>query len=195
MGNQEQSGVQRLKTKTRSVWPALCAVLFLLAGGAGAFAEEEDAHDHGAAPRNVDVAPRAEARIGNQEIVIAYERDRLVLFLQRYSDGQPTPGAELAITVDFVPVAFKEIAPGTYITDNVMLAAGHNDLELTYKIGDREGTETIPLTLLGGSVQKGTARIVMPSSTTSGLLLAVLAFGIYIAVSALLAFRSRSRAA
>lgn len=195
MGNKARAVGQGLRTNIRhAVMQALCAVLLLLAGGAAVHAQ--DGHDHGAAPRAIIVSPRAEARIGNQEAVIAYDRNRLVLFLQRYSDGQPTTGAQLEMTIDFVPVSFEEVAPGTYVANDVMLAGGRNDLELTYKIGEREGTEIIPLTLVQRSVETSvTRKMTAPSTTTHGLLLAGLAIGIYIAVSALLAFRSRSRAA
>jgi len=95
-----------------------------------------------------------------------------------------------------VPVSFEEVAPGTYVANDVMLAGGRNDLELTYKIGDRDGTETIPLTLPQRGIEtSATRKMTAPSNATHGLLLAGLAIGIYIAVSALLAFRSRSRAA
>ena len=178
----------------RALMQALCAFALLLAGGAGAYTQ--DGHNHGAEPRAITVAPRAEARIGNQEAVIAYDRNRLVLFLQRYSDGQPTTGAQLEMNIDFIPVAFEEVAPGTYVANDVMLAAGRSDLELTYKIGDKEGTQTIALLLpQRGTETSAMRKMVAPTNATHGLLLAGLAIGIYIAVSALLAFRSRSRAA
>lgn len=195
MGNKGQAGVQGLGMNMRRVvLPWLCAALLSLAGGAGAFAQ--DSHNHGAEPRAITVSPRAEVRIGNQEAVIAYDRNRLVLFLQRYSDGQPTPGAQLEMTIDFIPVTFEEVAPGTYVANDVMLAAGRNDLELTYKIDDREGTQTIALMLPQRGIETAAMRkMTAPSTATHGLLLAVLAIGIYIGVSALLTFRSRSRAA
>jgi len=195
MGNKGRAGVQGLKmTMRRALMQALCAVALVLAFAPGAYAQ--DGHNHGAEPRAISVAPRAEVRIGNQEAVIAYDRNRLVLFLQRYSDGEPTNGAQLEMTVDFVPVSFEEVAPGTYVATDVMLAAGRNDLELTYKIGDREGTQTIALSLPQRGVETSAMRkMAAPTNATHGLLLAGLAIGIYIGVSALLAFRSRSRAA
>ena len=123
MDNKGQAGVQGFRmTMRRALAQALCALALLLAGSAGAYAQ--DGHNHGAEPRAISVAPRAETRIGNQEAVIAYDRNRLVLFLQRYSDGEPTNGAQLEMTVDFVPVSFEEVAPGTYVATDVMLAAG-----------------------------------------------------------------------
>ena len=195
MNNKGRAGVQGFRmTMRRALAQALCALALLLAGSAGAYAQ--DGHNHGAEPRAISVAPRAETRIGNQEAVIAYDRNRLVLFLQRYSDGQPTTGAQLEMNIDFVPVSFDEVAPGTYVANDVMLAAGRNDLELTYKIGDRDGTVTVALMLPQRGIEtSATRKMAAPSNATHGLLLAGLAIGIYIAVSALLAFRSRSRAA
>lgn len=147
--------------------------------------------DH-APPRTIMVAPRTELRIGNQELVAAYDRNKLVLFLQRYSDGEPTTGAHLEVTVDFVPVNFDEVAPGTYVASDVMLAAGRNELELAYKIGDREGTENLMLLLPQAAVQLQAGRqSSMPSATASGLLLAAIAGAIYLGVTAVLALRSR----
>lgn len=148
--------------------------------------------DH-APPRTIMVAPRTELRIGNQELVAAYDRNKLVLFLQRYSDGEPTTGAHLEVTVDFVAVTLEEIAPGTYVGSDVMLAAGRNELELAYKIGDREGTENLMLLLPQAAVQMQAGRQSsgMPSSTASGLLLAAIAGAIYLGVTAVLALRSR----
>ncbi len=155
-----------------------------------AFAEE--GHNHGAEPRTISVAPRTEARIGNQEAVLAYDRGKLVLFLQRYSDGLPTTGAALEMTIDFAPVTFEEVAPGTYVANEVMLAAGRNELELAYKIGEREGTEMIVLTLPQTAGQAASARASsVPRAAVSGLLLAGVAAAIYAAVTALLALRSR----
>lgn len=155
-------------------------------------ASAEEGHSHGPAPRTISVAPRTEARIGNQEAVLAYDRGKLVLFLQRYADGLPTTGAALEMTIDFAPVTFEEVAPGTYVADEVMLAAGRNELELAYKIGEREGTETIVLNLPQTAGQAASARASnVPRAAVSGLLLAGLAAAIYAAVTALLAMRSR----
>lgn len=168
---------------------ALAQVLPLMAGSA--FAEE--GHNHGPAPRTISVAPRTEARIGNQEAVLAYDRGKLVLFLQRYADGQPTSGAQIEMTIDFVPVTFEEVAPGTYVASDVMLAAGRNDLELSYKIGERDGTDTLTLNLPQGATETtATRKMNAPGSAVSGLLLAGLAIAIYAAMTALLALRSRT---
>ncbi|MCK0209425.1 hypothetical protein MWN33_15430 [Starkeya koreensis] len=166
------------------------AALFLLAP---APAQAQDGHNHGAVARTISVAPRTEARIGNQEAVLAYDRNKLVLFLQRYSDGQPTTGAEIGVTIDFVPVTFEEVAPGTYVASDVMLAAGRNELEVSYKIGEREGTDTLILNLPQGSSATGAAASTRaPGAAVSGLLLAAIALAIYAGTTALLAARSRT---
>jgi hypothetical protein len=164
----------------------------LLVGMPG-IAAAQDGHDHGGGgPRTINVAPRTETRIGNQEAVLAYDRNKLVLFLQRYSDGQPTTGAEIEMTIDFVPVSFEEVVPGTYVASDVMLPAGRSELEMTYKIGDKEGTENMVLILPQAGVQLASARqMSIPQTTVSGFALAGIALAIYAAVTALLALRSR----
>jgi len=171
---------------------ALAAVLFLMALPVDG-ARAEEGHSHGAAPRTISVAPRTEARIGNQEAVLAYDRGKLVLFLQRYTDGQPTSGAGIEMTIDFVPVRFEEVAPGTYVASDVMLAAGRNELELAYKIGDREGTDTLVLNMPQSSTETtASRRMNTPGTAVSGLLLAAIALAIYAGTTALLALRSRT---
>src|SRR5262245_44159872 len=64
--------------------------------------------DESAAERVVVVSPRAEARIGNQEVVIEYIDRKLLVFLQRYVDGVPTTGAKIEVTADFVPGDLEE---------------------------------------------------------------------------------------
>lgn len=170
----------------------LVAALALAALPAGP-ARAEEGHNHGPAPRTISVAPRAEARIGNQEAVLAYDRGKLVLFLQRYTDGQPTRGATIEMTIDFVPVTFEEVAPGTYVASDVMLAAGRNELELSYKIGGREGTDTLILNMPQSTTETtASRRMNTPGTAVSGLLLAAIALAIYAGTTALLAMRSRT---
>ena len=59
------------------------------------------------------MAPRAEARLGDQEVVITYVDRSLIVYLQRYVDGVPTTGAEIELLVDFLPSYPEEIAPAS----------------------------------------------------------------------------------
>lgn len=186
-GRQGRTAMRRLAGLAVALFLAALPML------AAAPAQAQDGHNHGAGPRTITVAPRTEARIGNQEAVLAYDRNKLVLFLQRYSDGQPTIGAELGVTIDFVPVTFEEVAPGTYVASDVMLAAGRNELEVAYKIGDREGTDTLILNLPQASSSTSAALSARaPGTAVSGLLLAAIALAIYAGTTALLAARSRA---
>lgn len=189
MGQGERKAVGHNRILAGACAGLLLGALVVTMGGP---ARAEEGHNHGPAARTISVAPRTEARIGNQEAVLAYDRGKLVLFLQRYADGLPTSGAAIEMTIDFAPVTFEEVAPGTYVANDVMLAAGRNELEMTYKIGAHEGTETIALVLPQTAGQVASARSSgVPRAAVSGLLLAAIAAAIYAGVTAILALRSR----
>ena len=103
-----------------------CAIALISVGGllttiADAAGQGHD--DHGPAAQTIVVAPRAEARLGDQEVVITYVNRSLIVYLQRYVDGVPTTGAEIELVVDFLPSHPEEIAPGVYVATDVALAA------------------------------------------------------------------------
>ncbi|WP_207461211.1 hypothetical protein [Azospirillum sp. SYSU D00513] len=167
-------------------------MLLVLAAAPGVPAIAGDGHDHGAAQRSITMAPRTEARLGNQEVIVTYAGSKLVLFLQRYVDGTPTSGAELSVTADFMPSDLTEIAPGIYGSGELMLAGGRNDLEIAYTIGEESGTATLPLLLPGGA--GGTApaaAAAAPSGALPGFLLVLIAAGLFLGVNALLIRRVR----
>jgi len=143
------------------------------------------AHSHGPAPQVIVVGPRSELRIANQEAVLTYQNDALVVFLHRYSDGEPTTGADVEATVNFIASPMAEIAPGVYRTE-VQMTAGRNDVELSYAIGDQSGSAVTSITLpsRSGAVQRtntGPAHAVgLPP-----YVLVVIAIGLYVAVSLL----------
>lgn len=107
-------------------------------------------HDHGAEappPPPAHVAPRSSVLIGNQEVVVTYERGIMTAYLHRYSDGRPTEGAAVEAVVDFLPGTLSEIAPGIYQSDNWVLASGSSDVELSYEVSGRKASATLTLVL------------------------------------------------
>lgn len=153
----------------------------------GVFLQEASAqaHSHGPAPQVIVVGPRSEVRIANQEAVLTYQNDALVVFLHRYSDGEPTTGADVEATVNFIANPMEEIAPGVYRAE-AQLTAGRNDVELSYAMGDQSGSAATSITLpsRAGASQRSNAR----QSHAVGLppyVLIALAIGLYVVVSLL----------
>jgi hypothetical protein len=157
----------------------------------GAQAQE---HDHGGGERVVVLAPRAEARIGNQEVVITYVAGALTVYLQRYVDGVPTTGADIELTVDFIPGTLTEIAPGIYEGRDWSLSTGRTDIEMLLSIDGREETATIPLTIASSSGARITAPIAVPVVTVPGFVFAAAAGAIYLTVTVLFVLRRRRKA-
>ncbi|HEV7369985.1 hypothetical protein [Arenibaculum sp.] len=150
-----------------------------------------DGHNHGAAQRAIVVSPRAEVRLGGQEVVVTYGDGKLLVFLQRYVDGQPTVGAEVSATADFLPLDVQEIAPGIYASEPTELAGGRNEIEIAYTIDGRTETAAIPLTIPGGSAVARAAPTSASAGSVPSLALALAAACIFIAVNAVLMRRVR----
>jgi hypothetical protein len=174
---------------------ALAAMLFALAGWSGtAYAHGDEPHgDAPHAGRAMTVAPRAEARIGAQEAVIAYLDGKVFVFLQRYVDGLPTAGAEIELTVDFIPETLEEVAPGVYSSGDWPLAAGRNDVEIAYTLGDEKGNAALALVM--PSTESATASAPPAPSLAAwgipGFVLIVVGLLVYAAVNGLLLQRGR----
>jgi hypothetical protein len=169
------------------------AMLFALAGwGGAAFAHGDE--PHGDAPhggRSITVAPRAEARIGAQEAVIAYLDGKVVVFLQRYIDGVPTAGAEIELTIDFIPESLEEVAPGVYSSGDWPLAAGRNDVELAYTLGEEKGSAALVLAMPEGAAATAQPEPSLAAWGIPGFIMIVFAVLIFAAVNGLLAQRAR----
>jgi hypothetical protein len=167
----------------------VAAVLF---GSLVALAPRAAAHGEAATQRAIAVAPRAEMRIGNQEVVVTYVGGAVVLFLHRYIDGVPTKGAELEITVDFMPATLSEIAPGVYRSEPMSLAGGRNEIELAYVIGEQEGSEVIPITVPTNSRAATPRSNPAPAAgSVPGPVLAAIAVLLFAGVNVLLFRRAR----
>lgn len=150
-----------------------------------------DGHNHGAAQRAIVVSPRAEVRLGSQEVVVTYADGKLIVFLQRYVDGQPTTGAEVTATADFLPLDIREIAPGIYGSEPTELAGGLNEIEIAYTLDGRSETTVVPLTIPGGSAIARASAVPAPAGSVPSLFLALVAACIFVAINAVLMRRVR----
>ena len=123
--------------------------------------------------------------------MITYANDKIIVFLQKYSDGQPTSGLPVEVTVDFISETLVEIAPGIYSSGDWPLSPGQNDIELAYSVDDRAEAVVVPLMLPTngtGNVPVGT-RSASAAGTMPNVVLAVLVICIYFGVMALFAKR------
>jgi hypothetical protein len=157
---------------------------------------EEGPHTHGDEPvRQLVVAPRAELRLGDQELVLAYLSGRVIVFLQKYVDGTPTSGAAVQLTIDFIPADLKEIAAGVYGSDPWPLAGGSNDVEVSLTIGGRKESATIPLVIpnAGGATTAKSADFVSVGAVPR-FALVIAALVVFLGVNGLLLRRRISMA-
>jgi hypothetical protein len=149
----------------------------------GALAHGDDAPP----PSSVNVAPRVETRLGDEELVITYLNGKVVAFLQRYVDGVPITGAQVQLTIDFTPTDLKEIAPGVYSSDAWQLSAGSNDVDIAINIGDQKQSTTLPLVIPSGAAKAAatTAALVVVGAVP-GFVLVIAAVVVFLGVNGLL---------
>ena len=162
---------------------------------------------HGAA-KVVKVSPRLEARFDDQQLVLVYANrqlyedkslfafnnkqatkfadPRLVVFLENYINGSPTTGAQMDLLLNFLPQKLTETSPGVYQSEKVILGGGRNEVELNYKIGDKQGSMTLMLVIPAGATSLATSVTTsVPSPTVPGWVYALGALAIYLMVTAL----------
>lgn len=160
------------------------------------------------AAKVVRVSPRLEARFDDQQLVLVYANrqlyedkslfafnnrqvsrfadPRLVVFLENYIDGSPTSGAEIDLSLNFLPHALKETSPGVYQSEKVILGGGRNEIELNYKIGDKRGSMTLMLVIPAGATSLATSvTTAVPPPTVPGWVYALGGAVIYLIVTAL----------
>jgi hypothetical protein len=185
---------------TRTFRSVLVAIAVAAAAWSGA-ATTVLAHEDGPEERVMAKMPRAEGRIGNQEIVVTYAAPTLLApptltaFLQRYTDGEPTRGATVELSVDFVPGTLTEVSPGVYESHDFSLPAGRSDIDAAVTIGTSTLTATIPLNVYTTSGPLTvTAPIQAAVVTVPGYVFAAAAGLIYLLVSLLFVLRRRAHA-
>jgi hypothetical protein len=179
------AGFGRLGPRQRAMFAG--AFLALAGWCSGALAHGDDAPP----PSSVNVAPRLETRLGDEELVITYLGGKVVAFLQRYVDGVPITGAQVQLTIDFTPTDLKEIAPGVYSSDAWQLSAGSNDVDIAVNIGDQKQTATLPLVIPSGEAKAAsTASTLVVVGAVPGFVLVIAAAVVFLGVNGLL-FRRR----
>ncbi|NQW01113.1 MAG: hypothetical protein HQ483_15515 [Rhodospirillales bacterium] len=181
--------------------------MILLVSVVGFPAAASDGHDHGGGGAEVSVSPRVEARLDKFQVVLVYanrqqyvdrnfqffgnqpitkfSEQRLAVFLENFLTGEPGTGATLEAVVNFLPEPLSEIAPGVYVSKNITLGGGRNEVELNYQIDGQEGM--LPMTLVvpgGASSGAQSTSIVAPPVKFSDWLFILVVIFIYLGVTA-----------
>ena len=166
------------------------AALLLLASPRAAWSHAADAE--AAPPGAVVIAPRAEARVGQTEIVTVFTKQIFAVFLSRYADDVPVTGAKVEASTDLQSAELTETDPGVYSTKELLMSSGRNDM--TIKFTNAGVTSEIAMPLLM-PVDEPVAAPLRPAITTAtpftiaGAILAVYA----LLSAAFLVARRRSR--
>ena len=117
--------------------------LSLVAGHRAAWSHAADAM--AAPPGAVVIAPRAEARVGQTEIVTIFSKQILAVFLSRYADDTPITGAKIEASTDLQSAALTETDPGVYSTTELLMTPGRNDISLKFTAGGVTSTTSVAL--------------------------------------------------
>jgi hypothetical protein len=145
----------------------LLTMLVVSALGRAALGDSGHQHGGGGAAA-VNVSPRVEARIGDQQLVLLF------------ADASPTKGAKLEAVINFLPQELNEAAPGVYLSGPVILGGGRNEIELTYTIGKESGTRRLMLLVPGGATSgTGMLAIEAPAQSIPSWLFALVALSVY----------------
>lgn len=165
------------------IWLRRCMIALIPIGGM--LAPVADAVGHGDAPaiQTIMMAPRTEARLGDQEAVITYVDHSLIVYLQRYVDGVPTTGAEIELVVDFLPSRPEEIAPGVYVATDISLASNRDEIELTVTTGGR--TDSAVLQMATSAATLAVSEAAPRAAAVPGIVFAIAAAAIFASVNAL----------
>lgn len=106
--------------------------------------------DHGAAPPGAaSIAPRTDARIGTMEIVAVFSHQALAVFVSRFADGAPVSGAKVSVSSDLQSADLEQTDQGLYVTRDILLAPGHNDLTVSLTVDGVTKTQDIGLSTPG----------------------------------------------
>ncbi len=132
----------------RGCWTRVCLVvglagLFLANGPRLAWSHAAD--EAAPPPGSVVIAPRAEARIGQTEMVTIFSRDIFAVFLSRYSDDTPVTGATIEASTDLQSAKLTETDPRVYSTKELLMSPGRNDVSIKFTVGGVTYTQAVPL--------------------------------------------------
>lgn len=127
------------------------------------------AHGDEAPAAGPAVSPRAEARMGDLEVLAVYRPavvpigglfsagapprpETLALFVTRYADGAPVAHAEVEAGGDLESLPLVETDPGVYVTHDLMISSGRTDLKVSVKLpGAEPSVQTLALLVPGGA--------------------------------------------
>lgn len=119
--------------------------LSLVVGHRAAWSHAADAM--AAPPGAVVIAPRAEARVGQTEIVTIFSKQILAVFLSRYADDTPIAGAKIEASTDLQSAVLTETDPGVYSTTELLMTPGRNDISLKFTAGGLTSTTSLALAM------------------------------------------------
>ena len=123
-------------------WIVLAGLL-LLASPRPAWSHAVD--EVAAPPGAVVIAPRAEARVGQTEIVTVFTKQIFAVFLSRYADDVPITGAKVEASTDLQTAELTETDPGVYSTQELLMSSGRNDMTIKFSIAGVTSEKAMPL--------------------------------------------------
>jgi hypothetical protein len=128
---------------TQTVWMAL-----VLAVASGWCAPAGAHGDHGAAPPGAVMIAPSEPPPGPVEIVAEFTGGTFAVFLSRFADGAPITGAKVEASTDLQSADLAESDAGVYVTKDILLADGHNDIAVAFAVaGAAARTQNLTITI------------------------------------------------
>ncbi len=124
-------------------FPTVFAGLLLVAGPHAAWSHAAD--EVAAPPGAVVIAPRAEARVGQTEIVTVFSKQIYAVFLSQYTDDVPITGAKVEASTDLQTADLTETDPGVYSTQELLMSSGRNDMTIKFTVNGVTSEKAMPL--------------------------------------------------
>ncbi len=169
------------------------AGLLLAVGPREAWSHAADAM--AAPPGAVVIAPRAEARVGQTEIVTVFAGEIYAAFLTRYADDIPITGAKVEASTDLQSAELTETDPGVYSTRELLMSSGRNDVTLKITVGGVISTKSLPLMMPVEAPEPTVTRPAITSATPLTIAGAVVAVYALLTAAFLVARRRSPHAA
>jgi hypothetical protein len=145
-------------------------------------------------PGAVVVAPRAEARSGQTEIVTVFSKQIFAAFLSGYADDVPITGAKVEASTDLQTAALTETDPGVYTTTDLLMSSGRNDVSLKITVGGVTSTQSMALMMPVDTLAPATAGPAITTATPLAIGGAILAVYALLTAAFLVARRRSPRA-